>query len=114
MNLNKIWNEWSGKVHCEILCVADTPGSVCIYFGAIIGLAIAWILLQFLILVGCYIVVRERYKKRRDDDSNSMQHKLQDDFNVFDNSRHVHWADEGNWGWCEIYWTGEGLQSKVN
>jgi Na+/melibiose symporter-like transporter len=79
-----------------MLCVPDTPGSVCIYFGAIIGLAIAWILLQFLILIGCYIVVRERYKKKRDDDSSSMQHKLQDDFNVFDNSRHVHWADEGN------------------
>lgn len=86
-------SETNGKI---LIGVEDTPGSVCIYFGAIIGLAIAWILLQFLILIGCYIVVRERYKKKRDDDTSSMQHKLQDDFNGFDNSRHVHWADEGN------------------
>jgi Na+/melibiose symporter-like transporter len=84
------------EILCMILCFTDAPGSVCIYFGAIIGLVIAWLLLQFLILVGCYFVVRERYKRKRDDDSSSMQHKLQDDFNGFDNSRHVHWADEGN------------------
>ncbi|XP_023726058.1 uncharacterized protein LOC111874636 isoform X2 [Cryptotermes secundus] len=86
-------SETNGKI---LVGVEDTSGSVCIYFGAIIGLVIAWLLLQFIILIGCYFVVRERYKQKRDDDSNSMQHKLQDDFNGFDNSRHVHWADEGN------------------
>ncbi|XP_021915438.1 uncharacterized protein LOC110827621 isoform X2 [Zootermopsis nevadensis] len=86
-------SEANGKI---IIGIEDAPGSVCVYFGAIIGLVIAWLLLQFLILVGCYFVVRERYKRRRDDDSSSMQHKLEDDFNGFDNSRHVHWADEGN------------------
>jgi Na+/melibiose symporter-like transporter len=83
------------KILC-MMCFADTPGSVCVYFGAIIGLVIAWLLLQFLILIGCYFVVRERYKRKRDYDNSSMQHKLEDDFNGFDNSRHVHWADEGN------------------
>ncbi|KAJ4450316.1 hypothetical protein ANN_01736 [Periplaneta americana] len=78
-----------------IVGIEDTPGSVCVYFGAIIGLVIAWLLLQFLILIGCYIVVRERYKRKREEDSNSMQHKLEDDFNGFENNRHVHWADEG-------------------
>lgn len=77
-----------------IVGIEDTPGSVCVYFGAIIGLVIAWLLLQFLILLGCYIVVREKYKRKREED-NSMQHKLEDDFNGFDNNRHVHWADEG-------------------
>ena len=71
-----------------------SPGSVCVYYGAIIGLVIAWLLLQFLILIGCYFVVRERYKRRVSEDN--MQHKLQDDFSSYDNNRHVHWADERN------------------
>ncbi|PSN45520.1 hypothetical protein C0J52_13172 [Blattella germanica] len=86
----------NGKI---VVGLEDAPGSICVYYGAIIGLVIAWLLLQFLILIGCYIVVRERYKRRRDGDDNSMEHKLEDDFNGYDNNRHVHWADEGSRTW---------------
>lgn len=85
-------DDTNGKI--IVAGIDDISGSVCIYYGAIIGLVIAWLLLQFLILIGCYFVVRERYKRRGDEDN--MQHKLQDDFTSFDNNRHVHWADEGN------------------
>ncbi|KAJ9601655.1 hypothetical protein L9F63_000188, partial [Diploptera punctata] len=85
----------NGKI--IIAGIDDAPGSVCVYYGAIIGLVIAWLLLQFLILIACYFVVRERYKRRVAEDN--MQHKLQDDFSGFDNNRHVHWADERNSTW---------------
>ncbi|XP_063230365.1 uncharacterized protein LOC134535230 [Bacillus rossius redtenbacheri] len=75
-----------------LLLVPEEPGAVCLYYGAIIGLVMAWMLLQLLLLVGCYFTARQRKLSRRERD----QLKLQDDFHAFENHRHVHWADQSS------------------
>nr|CAD7455511.1 unnamed protein product [Timema tahoe] len=72
-----------------LLLMPEEPGAVCLYYGAIIGMVMAWMLLQFLLLIGCYFLAKYRKKSRRRDET-----KLEDDFHAYDNHRHVHWADQ--------------------
>ncbi|KAK7862887.1 hypothetical protein R5R35_011598 [Gryllus longicercus] len=64
----------------------STESDVCMSWGTLLGIILAWILLQFLILGTWFFVLHFRRVQRQDET------KLQDDFAGYDN-RHVHWAD---------------------
>ncbi|XP_068081538.1 uncharacterized protein [Anabrus simplex] len=79
----------------EIITAGVWPGTddadlVCMQWSTLLGVALAWVLLQFVILIACYVATHWRRRLTSPQD----EHKLQDDFPGYDSSRHVHWADE--------------------
>lgn len=63
--------------------------ALCLDLGAILGTVVVWLIIQFLILLGCYIAFNCQRKRQKVD-----EHRLKDDFPSYENSRHVHWADQ--------------------